>query len=138
MVITKFGSQLGQQHYIMAKFSNWVFEFTGGEFRGNMRVGDNSISIWVSNLFFPDDYILFFELKRNIEIYPCELILSISSNKKRKIILTSEELESVMGEFIRDPVVLQSFVRLTDISERKRKLRRESYRTVVPRDNPNN
>lgn len=137
-MITKFGSQLGQQHYIMAKFSNWIFEFSGGEFRGNARIGDDGISIWVSNLFFPNDYILFFELKRNIDVYPSKLTFSISSDKKYKIVSTPEELEAALGEFIKDPVIAQSLERLTIISERKRKLRRESYRTVVPRDNPNN
>lgn len=137
-MITKFGSQLGQQHYIMAKFSNWIFEFSGGEFRGNVRIGDDGISMWVSNLFFPDDYILFFELKRNIDVYPSKLTFSISSDKKYKIVSTPEELEAALGEFIKDPVITQSLERLKVISERKRKLRRESYRTVVTRDNPNN
>lgn len=137
-MITKFGSQLGQQHYIMAKFSNWIFEFSGGEFRGNVRIGDDGISMWVSNLFFPDEYILFFELKRNIDVYPSKLTFSISSDKKYKIVSTPEELEVSLGEFIKDPVITQSLERLKVISERKRKLRRESYRTVVTRDNPNN
>lgn len=127
----KFKNKELEKSYIMTKFSNWIFEFSGGEFRGNARVGDDGISIWVSNLFFPDDYILFFELKRNIDAYPSKLTFSISSDKKYKIVSTPEELEAALGEFIKDPVIKQSLERLTIISERKRKLRRESYRTSV-------
>ena len=137
-MITKFGSQLGQQHYIMAKFSNWIFEFSGGEFRGKIRIEDKGMSMWVTNLFFPNDYILFFELKREVEVYPSKLIFSISSDKKYKMVSTPEDLESTVDEFIKDPVIAQSLERLKIISERKRKLRRESYRTIVSRDNPNN
>lgn len=137
-MITKFGSQIGQQHYIMAKWSNWIYDYTGGEFRGIMKNTDDGISMWVSHLYFPNDYILFMELERKVDVYPCWLTLNISSDKKCKLVMSPEDLESYLEEFIKDPVIDQTFARLLVINNNKRRRLCMGYNTMSMRDNPNN
>lgn len=145
MVPSKFGSQLGQQHYIMAKWANWVYEYTGGDFRGVMRKDKEGISIWVCNIFYPEEYIQFFELKyhpKYYDVYPVRLTLCVSSDKKFEIIFTPEGLEENMEKFLKDPVINQSFDRLSLMYESRRRSNRRTektnYELAMSRDNPNN
>ena len=133
-------SQLCIQHYIMVKFANWIFDFTGGEYRGKVRIDEYGVSMFINNIFYTDNNILFFELIRNsdLDVYPSKLTLSISSDKKYIMVKDSVELEDMLNEFIHDPVVSQTFNRLTEIVERKRQKRFGTNSIVISRDNPNN